>query len=93
MHPADDARRRHHAELTSDPKPLATRSGEPLTLEIPNELILPDGTTARVRTVTATVTDGHVDQVVYTVEKASGAWLDVIADATPTLAALTTGSP
>jgi hypothetical protein len=64
-----------------------------LTLDIPDQLILPDGTTARVRTVTATVTDGHVVQVVYTVEKDSGAWLDVTADATPTLAALTTASP
>jgi hypothetical protein len=63
-----------------------------LTLEIPEQLTLPDGTTARVRTVTATVTDGHVDQVVYTVEKESGAWLDVAADATPTLTALTTAS-
>jgi hypothetical protein len=43
--------------------------------------------------VTATVTDGHVDQVVYTVEKESGAWLDVTADATPTFPALTTASP
>lgn len=65
-----------------------------MTLEIPDHLTLPDGTSARVRTVTATVTDGHVDQVVYTVEKDSGAWLDVTADAMPTLAAaLTTASP
>jgi hypothetical protein len=64
-----------------------------MTLEIPDHLTLADGTTARVRTVTATVTDGHVDQVVYTVEKASGAWLDVTADARPPLAALTTANP
>ena len=49
-----------------------------MTLEIPDHLTLPDGTTARVRTVTATVTDGHVDQVVYTVEKHGGAWAEVI---------------
>ena len=64
-----------------------------LTLEVPDQLTLPDGTTAVVRTVTATVTDGHLDRVVYTVEKASGAWLDVAADASPTLPALTTASP
>ena len=64
-----------------------------MTLEIPDTLTLPDGTTARVRTVTATVTDGHLDQVVYTVERESGAWLDVTADATPTLNALTTANP
>ena len=64
-----------------------------MTLEIPDRLTLPDGTTALVRTVTATVTDGHVDQVVYTVEKDSGAWLDVTGDAMPALAALTTASP
>jgi hypothetical protein len=63
-----------------------------LTLEIPEQLTLPDGTTARVRTVTATVTDGHIDQVVYTVEKESGAWLDVTADATPALSTLTTAN-
>ena len=61
-----------------------------MTLEIPDHLTLPDGTTARVRTVTATVTDGHVDQVVYTVEKDSGAWLDVTADATASVPSLTT---
>ena len=61
-----------------------------MTLEIPDHLTLPDGTTARVRTVTATVTDGHVDQVVYTVEKDSGAWLDVTADATASVPLLTT---
>jgi hypothetical protein len=64
-----------------------------LTLEIPDHLTLPDGTTAQVRSVTATVSDGHVEQVVYTVEKESGAWLEVAADATPALAALTMASP
>lgn len=64
-----------------------------MTLEIPDQLTLADGTSARVRTVTATVTDGRIDQVIYTVEKASGAWLDVAADAMPTLTALTTASP
>ena len=64
-----------------------------MTLELPEHLTLADGTTAQVRSVTATLTDGRVDQVVYTVEKESGAWLDVTADATPTLATLTTASP
>ena len=64
-----------------------------MTLEIPDSLTLPDGTTAQVRTVTATVTDGHVDQVVYTVEKESGAWLDVAADAMEAAPTLTTASP
>ena len=63
-----------------------------MTLEIPEQLTLPDGTTARVRTVTATVTDAHVDQIVYTVEKESGAWLDLTADAMPTLSTLTTAN-
>ena len=64
-----------------------------LTLDIPDHLTLPDGATARVRTVTATVTDGRVDRVVYTVEKASGAWLDVAADAITAVTTLTTASP
>ena len=64
-----------------------------MTLEIPEQLILPDGTSARVRTVTATVTDGQIHQVVYTVEKASGAWLEVAADLVPTLEVLTTANP
>jgi hypothetical protein len=65
-----------------------------LTLQIPDYLTLADGTTARVRAVIATVTDGLVHQVVYTVEKDSGAWLDVVADdANPTPAAQTTASP
>ena len=68
-----------------------------MTLEIPDHVTLPDGSTAHVRTVTATVSDGHVDRVVYTVEKESGAWLDVPADDVPTDATsaptLTTAAP
>jgi hypothetical protein len=51
-----------------------------MTLEIPDQLTLPDGTKAKVRAVAATVTDGRIDQVTYTVVKASGAYLDVAAD-------------
>lgn len=56
-----------------------------MTLEIPDQLTLPDGTAALVRTVTVTVTDGQIHRVVYTVEKASGAWLEVAADEIPSL--------
>ena len=48
-----------------------------LKLEIPQSIVLPDGTSALVRGVTAKVIDGHLDQIVYTVEKESGAWLEV----------------
>jgi hypothetical protein len=48
-----------------------------LKLEIPQSIVLPDGTSALVRGVTAKVNDGRLDQIVYTVEKASGAWMDV----------------
>ena len=63
-----------------------------MTLEIPEQLTLPDGTTAQVRTVTATLIDGRIVQVIYTVEKASGAWLDVAADTLPSSQDLATAS-
>ena len=40
-------------------------------------VVLADGTTAVVRGVAAKVIDGSIDQIVYTVEKESGAWTEV----------------
>jgi hypothetical protein len=51
-----------------------------LTLEIPESVTLPDRTIAHVKRVDAKVIDGRVTQVVYTVEKASGAWVQVPAE-------------
>ena len=48
-----------------------------MKLEVPQSIVLPDGTSALVRGVTAKVIDGRLDQIVYTVERESGAWLDV----------------
>ena len=48
-----------------------------LTLEIPELVILSDGTTVEVKGVAASVVAGRLDQVVYTVEKDGGAWSDV----------------
>lgn len=48
-----------------------------LKLEIPESVVLPDGTTALVRGVSARVIDGRLVQIVYSVEKASGAWTEV----------------
>jgi hypothetical protein len=51
-----------------------------LTLEIPHSVILAEGTIAQVKGVAAKVIDGQLRQVVYTIEKPSGAWTDVSAD-------------
>ena len=51
-----------------------------MKLEIPESLILPDGTTAIVRSVTAQVIDGRLAQIVYTVEKESGAWAEITSE-------------
>ena len=48
-----------------------------MTLEIPESVILADGTTAEVKGVTANVIAGQLEQVVFTVEKHSGAWTEV----------------
>ena len=69
------------------PMPLASRGGvsrmfrsEPcLNVEIPNLVTLTDGTTAQVKAVAVTVVDGHLGEVVYTVEKQNGAWAEVTA--------------
>jgi hypothetical protein len=59
-----------------------------LILEVPEVVILPDGTTAAVKGVAASVVDGRLERVVYTVEKANGGWADVAAaeDRSPDLA-------
>jgi hypothetical protein len=48
-----------------------------LTLDVPEVVTLADGTTARVKAVAASVIDGQLSQVVYTVEKETGAWAEV----------------
>ena len=48
-----------------------------MTLEVPSVVTLADGTIAQVKSVTASLTEGHISQIVYTVEKASGAWAQV----------------
>jgi hypothetical protein len=52
----------------------------PLKLEIPQSVVLPDGTTALVRGVAANAIDGRLDQIVYTIEKDTGAWTDVASE-------------
>ena len=44
-----------------------------LILEVP----LPDGSTAAVKGVAASVVDGRLERVIYTVEKQKGGWADV----------------
>ena len=48
-----------------------------MTLEIPEHVILSDGTTAEVKSVAASVVAGRLHRVVFTVEKDSGAWSEV----------------
>jgi hypothetical protein len=51
-----------------------------LTLEVPDWVTLLDGTTAEVKAVAARVIDGRLTQIVYSIERASGAWADVPSD-------------
>lgn len=48
-----------------------------MTIEVPERVVLSDGTTVEVKGVAARVIDRRIAQVVYTVEKSSGAWDDV----------------
>ena len=48
-----------------------------MQLDIPQSLVMPDGTTALVKAVTAQVIDGALHQIVYTVERENGAWAEV----------------
>ncbi len=48
-----------------------------MILEVPEVVILPDGTTAAVKGVAASVVDGRLERVTYTVEKQNGGWADV----------------
>ena len=52
-----------------------------MILEVPEVVILADGTTAAVKGVAASVVDGRLERVVYTVEKDNGGWADVAAAA------------
>ena len=48
-----------------------------MTLEIPERVVMSDGATVDVKGVAALVVDGRLDQVVYTIERSSGAWANV----------------
>jgi hypothetical protein len=48
-----------------------------LTLEIPDSVILADGSLAQVKRVSANVIDGKLAETVYTIERESGAWTEV----------------
>ncbi len=48
-----------------------------MILEVPEVVTLADGTTAAVKGVAASVVDGRLERVVYTVEKPNGGWADV----------------
>ena len=50
-----------------------------MTLEVPNSITLPGGATAHVKGVTAKLIDGKLVEVVYTIEKSTGAWSEVAA--------------
>ena len=51
-----------------------------MKLEVPDSLTLADGSTVEVKGIAAKVIDGKLEQIVYTVEKANGAWTDVTAE-------------
>ena len=51
-----------------------------MTLVVPDTVTLPDGTSAQVKRVAAAVVDGRLTRVVYTLEKANGAWADVVSE-------------
>ena len=51
-----------------------------MILEVPDSVVLPDGTAAEVKGIAAKVIDGKLEQIVYTVERASGAWMDVTSE-------------
>jgi hypothetical protein len=51
-----------------------------LILEVPDSLVFPDGTSAQVKGIAAKVIDGKLEQIVYTVERASGAWTDITSE-------------
>jgi hypothetical protein len=51
-----------------------------MNLEIPEHIVLADGTTAHVKAVKGTVIDGRLGDLVYTIEKENGAWADVAGD-------------
>ena len=48
-----------------------------MILDIPASVVLSDGVAAVVKAVAANVVDGRLEQIVYTVEKPSGAWTEV----------------
>ena len=48
-----------------------------LTLEVPDFVTLADGTVARVKAVAANIVDGGLCEIVYTIEKETGAWTEV----------------
>ena len=48
-----------------------------MTLDIPESVVLSDGTKGQVKRVEAKVVDGQLTQIVYTVEKENGAWAEI----------------
>ena len=48
-----------------------------MTLEVPEVVTLADGRTAVVKGVAASVLEGRLERVTYTVEKQNGGWADV----------------
>ena len=48
-----------------------------MTIEVPESITLADGSSAKVMRVCAKVVDAQLLEIVYTVEKASGAWSNV----------------
>ena len=51
-----------------------------MTLEVPEFVVLMDGSSAMVKRVFANVTDARLVEVTFTVEKQDGAWADVPRD-------------
>ena len=48
-----------------------------MNFDIPERVVFDDGTTAEVKAITAKVFQGRIAHVMYTVEKSSGAWIEV----------------
>ena len=51
-----------------------------LTLEVPEVVVLADGTTVHVKAVAAIVVYGGFTEITFTVEKPTGAWAEVASD-------------
>ena len=54
-----------------------------MILDVPSSVVLPDGATAAVKSVSANLVEGRFEQVTHTVERESGAWAEVAAEESP----------